>query len=173
MRLSGSIAQIVRVAMVAVLASFALQTHADDLKIGYVNMDRIMRDSVPAKLAEQKLAQEFDKRTKDLKETDARIKALADKLDKDNPVISDPERVKRQQEIQDMDRDFRRRQREFQEDVNQRKNEEYQALLQRAQRAVEQVAVQEKFDLILVDVVYSAPRVDVTDRVLRVLDSAK
>lgn len=174
MRLSGSFARALgQVAAAAVLAALAVQCQADELKIGVVNLEKILRDSVPAKMAEQKLKQEFEKRNKDLQDMDARIKGLADKLDKDNPVITDAERIKRQQELQDMDRDLRRRQREFQEDVNQRKNEEYQALIQRAQRAVQQIAEQEKFDLILQEALYNSPRVDVTDRVLRALDSAK
>lgn len=146
---------------------------AEELKIGYVSAERILRDSAPAKAAEQKLSQEFAKRGKDLQDMDAKLKAMVDKLDKDSPILSDAERNKRQHELQDMDREFQRRKREFQEDLNQRKNEEFQNLLERAQRIVKQLAEQEKFDLILQDALYVGPHIDITDKVLRALDSGK
>ena len=161
------------VAMAAALALCGRPTMAEELKIGYVSAERILRDSVPAKAAEQKLSQEFAKRGKDLQETDSKLKAAAEKLDKDSPVLSEAERSKRQHELQDLDREFQRRRREFQEDLNQRKNEEFQNLLERAQRIVRALAEQEKFDLILQDALYVGPHIDITDKVLHSLDSGK
>ena len=161
------------VAMAAALALSGRPTMAEELKIGYVSAERIVRDSVPAKAAEQKLSQEFAKRGKDLQETDSKLKAAAEKLDKDSPVLSEAERSKRQHELQDLDREFQRRRREFQEDLNQRKNEEFQNLLERAQRIVRALAEQEKFDLILQDALYVGPQIDITDKVLHALDSGK
>jgi outer membrane protein len=162
----------------AVIAAAALgpcgqPAAAEELKIGYVSAERILRDSEPAKAAEKKLSEEFAKRGKDLQDMDGKLKATADKLDKDSPVLSDAERTKRQHELQDMDREFQRRRREFQEDLNQRKNEEFQILLERAQRIVRGIAEQEKFDLILQDALYVGPHVDITDKVLHSLDSGK
>jgi outer membrane protein len=172
MRLTSSVAwKLGSVAVAVVLCG--QPASADELKIGYVSAERILRDSAPAKAAEQKLSQEFAKRGKDLQEMDSKLKSAADKLDKDSPILSDAERTKRQHELQDMDREFQRKRREFQEDLNQRKNEEFQALLERAQRIVRQIAEQEKFDLILQDALYAGPRVDITDKVLHALDSGK
>jgi outer membrane protein len=174
MRLTSSVALNLGAAVAAVALGFgAAAARAEELKIGFVSAERILRDSVPAKAAEQKLAQEFAKRGKDLQEMDGKLKAAADKLDKDSPVVSDAERSKRQHELQDLDREFQRKRREFQEDLNQRKNEEFQALLERAQRIVRQLAEQDKFDLILQDALYVGPRVDITDRVLHALDAGK
>jgi len=161
------------VAAAVVLGLCMRPTFAEELKIGYVSAERILRDSVPAKAAEQKLSQEFAKRGKDLQDMESKLKAAAEKLDKDSPILSDAERSKRQRELQDMDREFQRRRREFQEDLNQRKNEEFQNLLERAQRIVRQLAEQEKFDLILQDALYVGPLIDITDRVLHALDSGK
>ncbi len=146
---------------------------ADELKVGYVSSERILRESALAKAAEQKLVQEFSKRDKELQDTAARLKANADKLDKEGPVLADAERTRRQRELQDLDRELQRKRREFQEDLNQRKNEELQALLERAQKLVRQLAEQEKYDLILQDAVYVGPRVDITDKVIKILDSGK
>jgi len=146
---------------------------ADELKIGFVSTERIMRESVAAKAAETRLTQEFAKRDKELQELGAKLKATADKLDKDSPILTEGDRARQQRDLQEMDREFQRRRREFQEDLNQRKNEELQSLLERAQRIVRQMAEQEKYDVILQDAVYVGPRADVTDKVLKILDSAK
>jgi len=161
----------VAAALSLVVATAAVR--ADELKIGFVSTERIMRESVAAKAAEARLTQEFAKRDKDLQELGAKLKATADKLDKDGPVLSEAERTRQQRDLQDMDREFQRRRREFQEDLNQRKNEELQSLLERAQRIVRQLAEQEKYDVILQDAVYVGPRADVTDKVLKTLDAAK
>jgi outer membrane protein len=174
MRSASSVAlKVGSVAMAVALGLCGRASLADELKIGYVSAERILRDSVPAKAAEQKLLQEFAKRQKDLQDLDGQLKAAVDKLDKDSPVLADAERTKRQHELQDMDREFQRKKREFQEDLNQRKNEEFQNLLERSQRIVRQIAEQEKFDLILQDALYVGPRVDITDKVLHALDSGK
>ena len=174
MRLTSSVAlKLGSVAMAAVVGLCATPAWTEELKIGYVSAERILRDSVPAKAAEQKLSQEFAKRGKDLQDMDSKLKGTAEKLDKDSPILSDAERSKRQHELQDMDREFQRRRREFQEDLNQRKNEEFQNLLERAQRIVRALAEQEKFDLILQDALYVGPHIDITDKVLHSLDSGK
>jgi outer membrane protein len=146
---------------------------ADELKIGFVSTERIMRESAAAKAAETRLNQEFAKRDKELAELGERLKAAADKLERDRPVLGESDRARQQREITDTDREFQRRRREFQEDLTQRKNEELQSLLQRAQSVVRQFAEQEHYDVILQDAVYVGPRADVTDRVLKLLDAAK
>jgi outer membrane protein len=174
MRFTSSVAlQLGSVAVAAAMGMYGQLAQAEELKIGYVSAERILRDSIPAKAAEKKLADEFAKRGKDLQDMDGKLKAAADKLDKDSPILSDAERGKRQHELQDMDREFQRKRREFQEDLNQRKNEEFQILLERSQRIVKQLAEQEKFDLILQDALYVGPHVDITDKVLHALDSGK
>jgi len=174
MRLTSSVAlKLGAVAASAALGLCAQFARAEELKIGYVSAERILRESAPAKTAEKKLADEFAKRGTDLQELDAKLKTAAEKLDKDSPVLTDAERAKRQRELTEMDRENQRKRREFQEDLNQRKNEEFQILLERVGRIVKQIAEQEKFDLILQDALYFGPRVDITDKVLHALDSTK
>lgn len=146
---------------------------AQELKIGYVNSERILRDSAPARAAAQKLEQEFAKRDRELQDMGAKLKATAERLEKDGPVLTEADRSRRQRELTEMDRDFQKRQREFREDLNQRRNEELQALLERAQKIVRQLAEQEKYDLIVQDAVYFSARVDITDKVLRALNNGK
>jgi outer membrane protein len=158
---------------VAALLAAAPLACAQDLKVGVVNSDRILRDSQPARAAMQKLEAEFSKRDKDMQEMGARLKSTAERFEKDGPVMSETDRVRRQREIAEMDREFQRKQREFREDFNQRRNEELQGLLERTNRIIRQIAEQEKYDLIVQEAVYFNPRIDMTERVLRALNNAK
>ena len=141
-----------------------------DLKVGFVSTERIFRDAAPAKAATAKLEQEFSKREKDLQELAAKLKSTAEKLDKEAPVLSDAERGKRQRELAEMDKDFQRRQREFREDLNQRRNEELAVVLERANKVIKQIADAEKYDIVFQEAVYFSPRIDITDKVLKALN---
>jgi outer membrane protein len=154
------------------LLALALQgAQAQELKIGYVNSDRVLRDAMPAKQAQARLEQEFSKREKELADQAARLKSASDKLEKDAPTLSDAERARRQRELVEMDREFQRRRREFQEDLNQRKNEELAAVVERANRVIKQIFEQEKYDLILQEAVFAGPRVDITEKVIKALNA--
>ena len=155
---------------VALIASTPL-ARAQDLKVGVVNSDRILRDSAPARAAMQKLEGEFSKRDKELQEMGGRLKSAAERFEKDGPVMTETDRSRRQRELAEMDREFQRKQREFREDFNQRRNEELQALLERTNRIIRQMAEQEKYDLIVQEAVYFNPRIDITEKVLRALNA--
>jgi outer membrane protein len=158
-------------AAIAVAAGTAAQ--AQELKIGYVNSERVMREAAPAKAAQAKLEAEFSKREKDLTELGVRLKAAADKLEKDAPTLPESERTRRQRDLVEQDREFQRKRREFQEDLNQRKNEELAAVLERANKVIKQIFDQEKYDLILQDAVHWSPRVDITKKVIDALNAGK
>jgi len=154
------------------LAAGVHAAQAQELKIGYVNGERVLRDSAPAKAAQAKLETEFSKREKELSETGVRLKAASEKLDKEAPTLPEGERTRRQRELVEQDRDFQRRRREFQEDLNQRKNEELAAVVERANRAMKQIFDSEKYDLIIQEAVFAGPRVDITDKVIKALNAA-
>ncbi len=85
-------------------------------------------------------------------------------------MLSDAERAKRQRELAEMDKDFQRRQREFREDLNQRRNEELAIVLEKANKVIKQLAEAEKYDIVFQEAVYFSPRVDITDKVLKALN---
>jgi outer membrane protein len=143
---------------------------AQEMKIGVVSTERIFREAAPYKAAQAKIEQEFSKRQKELQDQASRLKAAADKLDKDAPVLSDTERSKRQRDLADMDKEFQRNQREFREDLTQRRNEEMANVIDRTNRVIKQIAEAEKYDLILQEAVYISPRIDITDKVLKALN---
>jgi outer membrane protein len=155
------------------LSASAPFAQAEELKIGYVNSEKVLREAAPAKAAQAKLESEFSKREKDLSEVAARLKAVSDKLEKDAPTLAEGERTKRQRDLVEQDREFQRKRREFQEDLNQRKNEELSAVVDRANKVIKQIFETEKYDVILQEAVFAGPRVDITDKVIKALNSAK
>jgi outer membrane protein len=154
--------------------SLVAQARAEDgVRIGFVNTDRIFREANTAKAAQAKLEQEFSRREKELNDMGATLKTASDKFEREAPTLSESQRTQRQKQLVDMDRDFQRKRREFQEDLNARKNEELQQVLDRANRVVRQVAEQEKYDVILQEAVYVNPRLDITDKVIKALNASK
>ncbi len=159
------------VMLVGVLA-LGMSAHAQDFKVGFVNTDRIFREANTAKAAQAKLEQEFSKREKELNDLGNTLKSLSDKFEREAPTLSESQRAQRQKQLLDQDRDFQRKRREFQEDLNARKNEELQQVLDRANRVVKQVAEAEKYDVVLQEAVYINPKHDITDKVIKALNAA-
>ena len=155
----------------ALLAAASIAAQAQELKIGYVNSDRVLREATLAIAAQAKLESEFSKRQKEGDDAAGRLKAAADKLDKDAPTLSESERNRRQRELVDQDRELQRKRREFQEDLNQRKNEELASVVERANKVIKQIYESEKYDLILQEAVFAGARVDITDKVIKALNA--
>lgn len=146
---------------------------SQEFRIGFVSTDRIFKEAGTAKAAQAKLEQEFSKREKELVEQGTSVKSMVDKLEREAPTLPESQRASRQRQLVDMDREFQRKRREFQEDLNARKNEELQQVLERANKVVKQIAETEKYDLILQEAVYVNPKHDITEKVLKVLNSGQ
>jgi outer membrane protein len=159
----------------ASLISVPAQAQAQELKIGYVNGERIVRDSDLAKRSQARLEAEFAKREKDLNAQNVALRARADQLDKDAPTLSEAEKTRRQRELVEIDRDLQRKHREFQEDLAQRKNEELASIAERANRIIKAIGDAEHYDIILQDqlVAYVSNRVDLTRKVIDALNAGK
>jgi outer membrane protein len=160
------------VTLVVGALAFTGLAQAQDFKIGIVNTDRILRDSNVAKAAQSKLESEFLKREKDLNDAINAFKVAAERFERDAPTLSEAQRLTKQKQLVEQDRDLKRRQREFQEDLGARKNEENQMLFEKAGRAVKQVAESEKYDLVLQDAAYFNPKHDITEKVIKVLNAS-
>ncbi|MBU3710166.1 MAG: OmpH family outer membrane protein [Limnohabitans sp.] len=151
----------------------SLAAHAQEFRVGFVNTDRIFREANTAKQAQAKLEQEFARREKELVDMGNTLKTASEKLERDAPTLSETQRNQRQKQLVDQDRDFQRKRREFQEDLNTRKNEEFQQVLERANRVVRQVAEAEKYDLVLQEAVYINPKHDITEKVIKAINASK
>lgn len=160
--------------LLAAVSTVAVSAQAQELKIGYVNSERVQRESDIAKRAQARLEAEFSKREKDLNDQNAALRAQAEKLDRDAPTLSEAEKTRRQRELVELDRDLQRKHREFQEDLSQRKNEELSNIAERASRVIKQIGDTEHYDLILQDpVIYTSARVDLTKKVIDGLNASK
>lgn len=142
---------------------------AEPSRIGFVNADRVMRESAPALRVQKKIEKEFEKRDQELQRVGKQLQTMQDNLEKNSVTMSESDRRARDREFNDLNRDFQRRRREYLEDRNQRQNEEMAGVLERANKAIRQVAETEKFDLIVQEAVYFNPRIDITDKVIKAL----
>ncbi len=155
---------------VALAGAFAAApVQAQGTKIGFVNTERILRDSGPAKTAQARIESEFKKRDDELQRLASNLRTQAEKFDKDAPVMSESNRIQRQRELANMDTELQRKRREFQEDFNRRRNEEFTAIVERANGAIKALAEKQNYDLIVQDAVTVNPNIDITDQVIQAL----
>ncbi len=162
--------------MVVVTATFVSLTSvalASDIKIGVVNTEKILRESLPAIQAQRKIEQEFMPRDEDIKKMAVQAKTLQDKLEKNSITMKDTERRGLERDLANLSREYQRAQRQMREDLSVRQNEEYSVILERTNKAISKIAETEKYDLILQlqDSVYRSHRIDITDQVIKALDN--
>ena len=155
------------------LMAGGVSVNAADLKVGFVDAERVNRESAPADEASKRLEKEFQPRVQEIQRREAAIKATQSQFEKDALTMSENDRRGREQELSRQIVDLQRLQREFQEDLNLRRNQELGGLLERANKIIRQIAEAEKYDLILQEAVYRSPRIDITDRVLKALAGGK
>jgi outer membrane protein len=143
--------------------------------IGFVSLDRILREAPAAQRAQKKLEEEFSQRGQELSKMADQLKKLQGNLEKNAVTMSDSERQKREREFGDINRDFQRRQREFNEDLAQRRKEEFDGVLERTNRAVRKIAEAEKLDIVFQNeqVVWASTRIDITDKVIKALEDTR
>lgn len=155
--------------LILVVGSSAVAWSAET-KIGFVNTERVFRESPLASKAQKKLEKEFSSREQDVQKMIKQARDLQSMLEKEGLTMTETDRGRRERDLGNLNRDIQRAQREFREDLNQRKNEEFAGVQEKARKAIIDIAEKEKFDLILENVIYASPRVDITDRVIKTMD---
>lgn len=144
-------------------------SQAAEIKIGFVDVERIRRESAPAERASKQLEKEFAPRAQELQRREAELKAAQSALEKEAMTMSESGRRAREQELARLSVDYQRLQREYREDLNLRRNQELASLFERADRVIKKIANAEKYDLILQEAVFRSSRIDITDKVLKAL----
>jgi len=162
----------IKVALLGVLLSTGAAV-AGDFKVGVVDTERVLRESLPAMKAEKKIEKEFSGRDLEIKKTMKQAKDLQSLLDKDSAGLSEADHRNKERELNALNVNLQRMQREFREDLSLRKNEELAVVLERANKAIQSIAESEKYDLILQEAVYRNPKIDITDKVIKNLASDK
>jgi outer membrane protein len=146
---------------------------AAEPKIGFIDIQRLQRESVPAERASKQLEKEFAPRLQELQRRENQIKALQAQLEKEAMTMSESDRRAKEQDLARITLDFQRMQREYREDLNLRRNQELASLFDRANKVVKQIAETEKYDLIVQEAVFRSPGIDITDKVLKALAEGK
>lgn len=150
--------------------TFALCAHSAELKVGYVQVDKILQEAPQTVESGKKLEREFSPRSQELDRMAKQIKDLETVLDKDGLTITEAERRNKERDVQNIKIEFQRKQRELREDINLRKNEELGSLQDRINKAVQTVAKAESYDLVMYSgVAYATDKIDITDKVLKLL----
>jgi outer membrane protein len=157
--------------LVVLLSAWPVQ--AADFKVGVVDTERVLRESAPAVKAEKKIEKEFSGRDQEIKKLMKQAKELQALLEKDGGALSDADHRNKERELIALNVNLQRMQREFREDLNLRKNEELAIVLEQANKAIQAIAETEKYDLILQEVVYRNPKIDITDKVTKYLAGEK
>ena len=158
-----------RFIVVALALAAAGAAGAADMKIGFVNTERVFREAAPAKRAQQKLEREFAARNAELAKLEKQGRDLQTELERDNVTMTDAVRREKERQLADASRSFQRLQRELREDLNQRRNEALAGVQESATRVINQIAEQERFDLILQEAVFASGKIDITDKVIKAL----
>ena len=158
-----------RLLAAALLAGLAAAANAAEMKIGFVNTERVFREAAPAKRAQQVLEREFSARNAELGKIEKQGRDLQTELERENVTLPESARREKERQLADISRNFQRIQREIREDLNLRRNEELARLQERATRVINQIAEQEKFDLIIQEAVFASGRIDITEKVIKAL----
>ena len=159
--------------LVALMVSLPVSYVAasESVKIGYVNTQRIFRDAPAAVKAAKKIEAEFSRRDQELQGMAKQLQGQQQSLEKNAVTMTETDRRAKEKELNELSREFQRKQREFREDLNLRQNEENAAIIEKANKAIKQLAESEKFDLIVQDVVWASPRLDITEKIIKALAS--
>ena len=157
--------------LVALMASLPVSYVAasESVKIGYVNTQRIFRDAPTAVKAAKKIEAEFSRRDQELQRMAKQLQTIQESLEKNGVTITETDRRAKEKELNELSREFQRKQREFREDLNLRQNEENAAIIEKSNKAINQLAETEKFDLIVQDVVWASPKLDITEKIIKAL----
>ena len=158
-----------KILVAAVLSAWVLGAGAAEIKVGFVNTERVFREAAPAKRAQQKLEREFAARNAELAKVEKQGRDMQADLERENVTMPESQRRDRERQLADISRNFQRLQREIREDLNLRRNEELAAVQGVATRIINQIAEQEKFDLVVQEAVFASTRIDITDKVIRAL----
>ena len=151
------------------LVNFTSLANAQELKIGFVNTDRVFKEAAPAMRSQKKLQQEFAPRDQEIKSVNAKAQEVKSKLEKDGLTMTESGKRALESELARLSREIQRLQREFREELNLRKQEELKVILQIANDEIDKIAKEGQYDLILQEAVYRSDRVDITDKVIEAL----
>jgi outer membrane protein len=162
----------VMLALVTLAASaMPLGAAQAQVKIGVVNVARLLQEAPQAQAASQSLENEFAARRRELENTQRDLKTREDKLQKDGATMAEADRRNSEKTLRDGQRELARKQNEFLEDLNVRRNEALGQLQRTVLAEVQVYAKSAGLDVVVADALYASAAVDITSQVLTALQS--
>lgn len=150
----------------------SMPSYAAELKIGVVNAGMVMEKSPQKTKALARLEKEFASRSKEIESKHKSLRSKQERLNKDSAILGAEERKKKERAILADQREIKRLQDEYSEDLSIRRNEELRKLEKEIAQTIVDIAKKEAYDLIVYQgVIYASTQVDITDKVLNVLKS--
>lgn len=154
----------------AAIMMLSMSLSAAELKVGYVQVDKILQEAPQTAESSKKMEREFGPRSQELDKMQKQIRDIEAALDKDGVTMSESDKRTKERDVSNLKIEFQRKQRELREDINIRKNEELGALQDRINKAVQTVSEAEGYDLVVYSgVAYASKKIDITDKVLKSL----
>ena len=170
MELNQTLKALVSASLFALTVSLSSNIAAAELKVGYVQVDKILQEAPQTAESGKKLEREFSPRSQELDRTQKQIRDIEATLDKEGVTLSESERRNKERDVSNLKIEFQRKQRELREDINLRKNEELSVLQDRINKAVQTVSETDGYDLVVYGgVAYASKKIDITDKVLKLL----
>lgn len=155
---------------VTVITTLSLNLSASELKVGYVQVDKILKEAPQTAESGKKLEIEFSPRSLELDKMKNQITAIESMLENESLTLTETDRRNKQRQVSNLKIEFQRKQRELREDINIRKNEELSILQDRINNAVKTVSEADGYDLVMYGgVAYASKKIDITDKVLKLL----
>lgn len=153
--------------LVLAAGMLAAQAAYAEIKVGFVNVAKVLELAPQAEAARNRIEREFAPKDRELLQQQKDVRSLEDRLVKNAAVLSEAERQRKENEIRAAKRELRRQQDEFREDLNLRRSQELSKLQQKVTEVIQTLAKAENYDLIVSDgVIFAGERVDITDKIL-------
>ena len=147
---------------------------AAELKVGVVNVPRILEESPQAATARDALQREFEPRERKLLDMQKAIRQGEERLDRDGLIMNETEKSKLQRDLLNQKRDFQRDQEAFRDDLNLKRTELLDSLQRQLMDSIRTFAEKKGYDILLAEgVVYVKDAYNVTDQVLEHLKAGK
>lgn len=156
----------------AALTGAADAQQAEGMRIGVVNVARLLEQAPQAQAAMNALQEEFAPRQREIVAIQRSLQEKQQTYDRDGQVMGEQERLSLEREIRDQQRDLEREQNDYLEDLNIRRNEELGKLQRSLLQQVQEHARNAGYDLVVADVLYYSSAIDITDEVLRGLEES-
>jgi Skp family chaperone for outer membrane proteins len=139
-------------------------------RVAVVNIERVLTSSAPAQEANRKIRLEFLPREQLIDHKAVELRQMTARYEKELPQLSDRDRVLRSRELDEFERDLNRQRSQFREDLAERQSRARAEVAARVYEAIKSLPREQQVDLVLIKSIWHSARVDVTDKILQMLE---